>query len=313
MASYPSGPATFPARSDGQTIFAQHVQILQDEIAAIESGLLTTGLQHPMWGAQALTLSGVLSPPQITADQNDYAPAGLAQAFMLRLQVDANRSITGLLAQAAGRLVAIINYGSTFTITLAHQSASSAATNRILTPNSLPLVLPQHGCAWLWYDTAQSFWRVVATAIPATATVPIAGKVVNIAGQSITPANTYITLTFNNYDFQVGGAVWVAGANTRLTIPAGTGANGIYLFYANVQSPTAASIKVQFLKNGAVCSAEMRGGAATPVSMGINAHTLLLMQPGDYLEVQAQLSVAGTVGGATRDLMTEFGYAKQNP
>jgi hypothetical protein len=43
MPSYPSSIISFPARADGQTIFAQHVNLLQEELAAIEAGLLTTG------------------------------------------------------------------------------------------------------------------------------------------------------------------------------------------------------------------------------------------------------------------------------
>jgi hypothetical protein len=312
MASYPSGPATFPARADGQTIFAQHVQMLQDEIAAMQAGLLSTGLQHALWGAQALTMTGVLTPPQITADQNDYAPAGLATAFIVRLTSDAPRSITGMLAQPAGRVICL-TCPNNFNLTLVNQSAASAATNRFLLPGGVNLVLPGGASAWFFYDTASALWRCISTGTPATATAPIAGKVVNTAAQSLGTASTYTTLTFNNYDFQVGGAAWVVGTPSRITIPAGTGANGMYLFGANVQSPTVAQIRVRFMKNGAVCSAEMRMGAATSIAMGINAQTLINMQPGDYMEVQAWLSAIGTVGGTVRDDMVEFFYAKQNP
>ena len=40
MASYPNTAITFTTRSNGQTIDASHVNSLQDEVAAIESGLL---------------------------------------------------------------------------------------------------------------------------------------------------------------------------------------------------------------------------------------------------------------------------------
>jgi len=52
MASYPTAPVVFPARTDGQTIFAQHINALQDEVAAIEASLLpggtTNGLPTPL-------------------------------------------------------------------------------------------------------------------------------------------------------------------------------------------------------------------------------------------------------------------------
>ena len=41
MASYPTAVVSFPSRSNGQTIDASHINNLQDEVTAIESGLLT--------------------------------------------------------------------------------------------------------------------------------------------------------------------------------------------------------------------------------------------------------------------------------
>jgi hypothetical protein len=314
MANYPSGPATFPARSDGQTIFAQHVQLLQDEIAAIEAGLLTTGFQHPLWGAQAFTMTGILTTPQITANQNDYAPAGLAQAFILRLSADAARSITGILAQPSGRLLCI-TAASSFAITLVHNSAASAVPNRFLNPGLVDLVLAPGATAWFFYDTATSFWRCISTATPAPAAVsnwPIAGKIVNTAAQALT-TNTFTALTFNNYDFQNGGAAWVVGTPTRITIPAGTGANGIYAFFGTVQTPSASNIWLRFLKNGAACACDVKTGVASPAACGLHIATTVLMQPGDFMELWCNLPQGGSVGGATRELMTEFSYAKQNP
>jgi hypothetical protein len=47
MASYPAAPVVFPARSDGQTVFAQHMNAVQDEIAAIEASLVGGTLPNP--------------------------------------------------------------------------------------------------------------------------------------------------------------------------------------------------------------------------------------------------------------------------
>lgn len=40
MPSYPTAPVVFPARADGATIFAEHMNAVQDEVAAIEAALL---------------------------------------------------------------------------------------------------------------------------------------------------------------------------------------------------------------------------------------------------------------------------------
>jgi hypothetical protein len=61
---------------------------------------------------ESLTLSGVISPTQITSNQNDYNPGSLSVASVLRLSSDASRNITGILAGASGRILKIVNVGS---------------------------------------------------------------------------------------------------------------------------------------------------------------------------------------------------------
>src|SRR3954468_10962227 len=60
----------------------------------------------------ALLLSGVIAPPQLTANQNDYNPTGAATAAVLQLSSDASRTITGLAGGAEGRVLSLINIGS---------------------------------------------------------------------------------------------------------------------------------------------------------------------------------------------------------
>lgn len=76
-----------------------------------------------------LLLTGVITPSQITGDQNDYAPTGHATAFVLRLSSDALRNLTGLAGGAAGRAVWLQNVGAQ-TVVLVHESGSSTAANR---------------------------------------------------------------------------------------------------------------------------------------------------------------------------------------
>lgn len=160
---------------------------------------------------QNLNLSGDLSPAQITASQNDYNPTSLATASILRLDLDAARSITGIAGGADGRVLGIFNT-SAFTLTLTDASASSSAANRFDFNGDLALG-SKHG-AILWYDSTSSRWRLLSRAFPFTAA---ASTVTLTAGAGLTgggdlstnrtfnvAANADGTITVNADDIQVG-------------------------------------------------------------------------------------------------------------
>lgn len=100
--------------------------------------------------------AGVISPAQITANQNDYAPTGFASAFAVRLSSDAAREITGLAGGAGGRVVLLANVGS-FAITLANADTGSTAANRFALTEDY--VLEPGSACWLYYDGTSSRWR----------------------------------------------------------------------------------------------------------------------------------------------------------
>src|SRR3954447_13757840 len=108
---------------------------------------------------RGLILTGVISPPQITANQNDYNPAGGATALVLQLSSDASRNITGLAGGAEGRLVSLINIGGQ-AIVLADESSSSSAANRFTLGASLAVAAKQ--AALLRYDGTAARWRLIA-------------------------------------------------------------------------------------------------------------------------------------------------------
>jgi hypothetical protein len=179
MASYPSAPVIFPARADATPIFAAHMNGVQDEIAAIEAALLGT-IAHPVTPGQSLSLPNAISTVTLTADAHNYNPPGLATAFHLRVQGDAARSITGLQALPAGRLLCLTNIGAPASIlTLTHDDPLSTAGNRLLTSNGTAVVLPPSGNALFYYDAASSAWRVVASS---------AASGVSINWQAYTPS-----------------------------------------------------------------------------------------------------------------------------
>jgi hypothetical protein len=102
------------------------------------------------------SLTGDLSPAQITADQNDYNPTGLAAASILRLSTDASRNLTGLQGGADGRLVVGMNVGS-YDVALVDQSASSSAGNRFAIGGNV--AIPAGQSVALLYDATASRWR----------------------------------------------------------------------------------------------------------------------------------------------------------
>lgn len=115
-------------------------------------GLETNG------GAVGHTLrSTPLTPAQLTADQNDYAP-GVARFY--RLSTDATRSVTGLNAsQVSGQECEVWNVGAN-SLVLKHQDAGSAAANRFLCTGGADVTLAADDVALLRYDATTSRWRV---------------------------------------------------------------------------------------------------------------------------------------------------------
>lgn len=106
------------------------------------------------------SLTGVVSPAQIAATQNNYAPTGIETCNVLRLTSDASRSITGLLAAdpntRQGQIILIVNAGA-FDIILEDEHASSDAANRF--DLSADITLPGDTMIAVWYDAATDRWR----------------------------------------------------------------------------------------------------------------------------------------------------------
>lgn len=100
----------------------------------------------------------VISPSQITANQNDYNPTGLQYANVLRLTTDASRNITGLQKGYFGRKLMVMNVGSNDIVLTDDDGATSTAANRFEFGGNI-LVAPSEAVE-LWYDTTSSRWRL---------------------------------------------------------------------------------------------------------------------------------------------------------
>lgn len=108
---------------------------------------------------QELYLAGVISPAQLTADTDDWAPDGFANATLVRASTDASRQVSGIAGGSAGRAIVLMNVGA-FDLVLLHDVTSTAA-NRFLCPNDTSMTLQKNSVAILVYDGTSSRWRVV--------------------------------------------------------------------------------------------------------------------------------------------------------
>lgn len=106
--------------------------------------------------SSGVTLNGTVSPTQITSSQNDYNPTSLSLASTLRLNTDASRNVTGLQGGADGRILTLVNVGTT-PLVLTNQDVASSAANRFLLKADTTLAADQ--AITLRYDGTTARWR----------------------------------------------------------------------------------------------------------------------------------------------------------
>jgi hypothetical protein len=193
---------------------------------------------------RGLALSGVIAPAQITANQNDYNPAGVGAASVLQLSSDASRSISGLAGGAEGRIVSIINVGGQ-PITLLDESASSAAANRFALGGDVAISAKQ--AAMLRYDGTAARWQTIARpAVPGTllaannlSELPAkytARDNLSIHGADIASASTI------NLETATGNLVDVTGTTTITAITLGDGHERVVRFTGALTLTNGASL-----------------------------------------------------------------------
>lgn len=106
----------------------------------------------------------VITPAEITADQNDYTPTGWADATLIRLSGDNGcRAIRGFGAETSGETKTLKNVGS-YPLYLAPEHASSTAANRISHFEEVFLMPGQS--AQIYYDGTLSRWSILTDPCP---------------------------------------------------------------------------------------------------------------------------------------------------
>lgn len=102
----------------------------------------------------------VITPSQITATQNDYAPTGWGSATVVRLSGDSSfRKITGFSAETDGEEKILINVGSNC-LYIAPQHTGSVAANRV--DHYEEIILVPGGSVRIWYDGTALRWKAFA-------------------------------------------------------------------------------------------------------------------------------------------------------
>lgn len=103
----------------------------------------------------AFSYLGVVTPAQITLNQNDYAVS--SSAVRIRLSSDASRTITGIAGGTTGRLLIISNVGS-FNIVFNNEDAASVVGNRFALTRNITLF--PNETIYLLYDVTATRWRM---------------------------------------------------------------------------------------------------------------------------------------------------------
>lgn len=236
-----------------------------------------------------------LTPPQITANTNDYAPTGGSTAHVWRLDLDADHSLTGMTGGAAN-VVRVLENISTSVLLLKHNVTSTAA-NRFFMPFSGDQSLDPNAAAIFRYDATSSRWRLLSLVTDYNALVneditlnglitALTTRVTTLEGLIL--ARTYVTtgqqLTSNSTVFQ-------NVTNMRL----GLLANQSWQFVAHLTylSTVAADFKFQW---------------TVPAGAALNFSTLSVVQGGVQVFIgsagaSTSIMADGTAGNVTIVIM----------
>lgn len=177
----------------------------------------TAGITLP----SALLLTGAISPAEITADQDDYAPSGFAAARIASLTSDDAYAITGLAGGADGREVILRNANAADILTLKEEDANSAAASRFALGADFLLRAGQS--VTLRYDGAAGRWRMIAHSRP-----PFTGFRAWLSSNQSMPDSSFTTIVFDTESVDAGG--YYDNGTGAFTPPAGQ-----YAFVAAVR------------------------------------------------------------------------------
>lgn len=106
-----------------------------------------------------LVWGSVLSPSQITSNQDNYNPTNWYRGHVLRLSSDASRNITSVVGGTEGRMMVIHNVGSFNIVIKDDDGATGTAANRFAMSGDTT-ILPDESRIFV-YDATSSRWRLI--------------------------------------------------------------------------------------------------------------------------------------------------------
>jgi hypothetical protein len=129
--------------------------------------VMSDGNGHAVWSTPAGGGSpSVITPSQITSDQDDYNPTGFDDATVVRLSGDSGlRAITSMAAQDDGEVKTYVNVGS-YSLYFPAEHPDGTAANRIT--YSEDIILMPKASIQMVYDTTVDRWYPIAYARPTT-------------------------------------------------------------------------------------------------------------------------------------------------
>ena len=119
--------------------------------------------QLEVTGAQVIAGSAIISPATLTANTNNWNPAGLSTARVIIFGTDASRNITGLVAQTAGTVITLVNGGANPGVLKYNDTANSTAANCFILPALTDLTLGAGAAATFLYDGTAARWRCLGS------------------------------------------------------------------------------------------------------------------------------------------------------
>jgi hypothetical protein len=159
---------------------------------------------------KTIAYSTAITPAQITANTNNYAPVGAANAVTWMINTDASRNITGIANPTAGRVIILTNNGA-FNIVLKNEDANSTAANRFALIGDL--YLQPNMSISLVYDSNAGRWR---------STGMTTGGIYTGSG-TIAPGATATTTTNSFFRIEY------AGGNDAFNLDSTTGAEDLQI------------------------------------------------------------------------------------
>lgn len=154
----------------GTTFFASAAGTFSNTLTfptttGVTGQVLTTDGSGTLSWANSGDNASVITPTQLTGDQNNYNPSGFSTADLVRLSGDVGmRVITGLAAPTSAssyKQVTFTNIGS-YTILFSSEDTDSTDLNRIIIEEKVFALYPRTS-ATFYYDNVSDRWRILET------------------------------------------------------------------------------------------------------------------------------------------------------